>query len=89
MGKRWYREAAMVFLLTLGAASAAADPSSKKQNGDDSTDLAPLGGSRDSDKGSLAHANMPAIGAATNGAGPNPHETGPIDSEKATKFDKR
>jgi hypothetical protein len=83
----WRPVILVLTLLTIFGAAATADPSAKKQNGNDSTDLAPLGGSGESEKGPLAGANFPAFGSATNGGGPNPNETGPVDSEKARQTD--
>ena len=63
---------------------AKADPTAKKVNGDSPGDTAPLATGK-SDSAPLDNANFPPPGGATNGAGPNPQETGPIDANKAPK----
>ena len=61
-----------------------ADPNAPKANGDSKGDTAPLA-TGPVEKTPLDDANFPPPGGATMGAGPNPNETGPIDSAKTDK----
>ena len=61
-----------------------ADPKAKKANGDSPGDTAPLATGK-GDASPLDHANFPPPGGATMGGGPNPVETGPVETDKAGK----
>ena len=85
-----YLLALAMIAVVQAAAPAVADsshavPGAKKINGDSPGDTAPLAGADKKEVAPLENANFPPPGGATMGAGPNPHETGPIDSDKAAK----